>query len=40
MDLAGRHLHDAPQATSFTVADQSDAAGSMYARPEFREIGE
>lgn len=40
MDLAGRHLHDAPQAATFTVADQSDAAGSMYARPEFREIAE
>jgi ABC-2 type transport system ATP-binding protein len=40
MDLAGRHLHDFPQATSFTVADQSDAAGSLYARPVFREIGE
>ena len=40
MDLAGRHLHDFPQAASFTVADQSDAAGSLYARPVFREIGE
>ncbi len=33
MDFAGRHLHDLPQATSFNVAEQADAAGSMYARP-------
>lgn len=38
MDDNGRHLYDLPQATSFTVADQHDAAGSLYAEPVFREI--
>ena len=36
MDLDGRHLFDLPQAASFTVADQPDAAGSLYAKPDFR----
>ncbi|MGR0320248.1 ABC transporter ATP-binding protein [Agromyces sp. ZXT2-3] len=35
MDFAGRHLHDLVQAASFNVAEQPDAAGSMYARPRF-----
>lgn len=35
MDFEGRHLHDLPQATSFNVAEQRDAAGSLYARPQF-----
>jgi ABC-2 type transport system ATP-binding protein len=39
MDLDGRHLFDLPQATSFTVADQADSAGSVYAKPEFRVSG-
>lgn len=38
MDYAGRHLHDLPQAFSFNVAASPDASGSVYARPEFREI--
>ncbi|MRX42906.1 ABC transporter ATP-binding protein [Agromyces kandeliae] len=38
MDFAGRHLHDLVQATSFNVADQPDAAGSMYARPRFKVV--
>jgi len=38
MDFAGRHLHDAPQAASFTVPEQWDAAGTMYAAPEFKEL--
>lgn len=36
MDLSGRHLFDLPQAASFTVADQRDSAGTLYAKPEFR----
>jgi ABC-2 type transport system ATP-binding protein len=36
MDMDGRHLFDLPQAATFTVADQADAAGSLYAKPDFR----
>jgi ABC-2 type transport system ATP-binding protein len=38
MDFAGRHLHDLAQAATFNVAEQADAAGSLYARPQF-ELG-
>ncbi|WP_308796740.1 ABC transporter ATP-binding protein [Agromyces silvae] len=36
MDLDGRHLFDLPQAASFSVTDQDDATGVVYARPEIQ----
>jgi ABC-2 type transport system ATP-binding protein len=38
MDMAGRHLHDFPQATSFDAPDYELAVGILHARPEMAEI--
>ncbi|PSL38787.1 ABC-2 type transport system ATP-binding protein [Labedella gwakjiensis] len=39
MDMAGRHLHDFPQATSFNVAYTPLAVGVTYAEPSFADLG-
>ncbi|MWB99240.1 ABC transporter ATP-binding protein [Agromyces seonyuensis] len=35
MDFAGRHLHDIPQATSFTVRTEGHSRGPVFAEPSF-----
>jgi ABC-2 type transport system ATP-binding protein len=39
LDEAGRHLDDARQALSFTVAEDARAVGSVHIVPEFTDLG-
>jgi ABC-2 type transport system ATP-binding protein len=40
MDLAGRHLHDLPQATSFNAPAHPDYVGIVHAEPVLSDAGE